>query len=217
MTSGLRILMVGTDTAFARAVCDVLAAQLPDAASETFDPVRLRARPDAAAVVIDARGDIPGGAAIAERLRAMGFLSGIVLLAAAADSAGSDSGGGSDVARRMGAVRVSPDVIASQLVPKLAELMAAAAAPYADQVMRARRLVAAGEIAMGLQHALNNPIAGIMAEAQLMQFEEVPAEQAQALARVVELCRRLIELTRSLDGIGERNPMRPGAPPGAKG
>jgi signal transduction histidine kinase len=217
MTSGLRILVVGMDAAFARAVCEVLVAQLPDAACEAFDPARLRAKPEAAAVVIDARTDLQRGAAIAERLRAMGFLSGIVLLAAAADGADPDTGGASAAARRMGAVLVSPDVIASQLVPQLAELMAAAAEPYADQVMRARRLVAAGEIAMGLQHALNNPIAGIMAEAQLMQFEQLPAEQAQALSRMVELCRRLTELTRSLDGVGERKPLRPDALPGAKG
>ena len=217
MTSGLRILVVGTDAAFARAVCEVLAAQLPDAACDTLDPARLRGKPVAAAVVIDARGDIPGAAAIAERLRAMGFLSGIALLADDADSTGPDAAEGTDAARRMGAVLVSPDVIASQLVPRLAELMAASAAPYADQVMRARRLVAAGEIAMGLQHALNNPIAGIMAEAQLMQFEEVTAEQGQALSRVVELCRRLIELTRSLDGLGERKPLRSDSSPEAKG
>lgn len=217
MTSGLRMLVVGTDAAFARAVCDVLSAQLPGAACDTFDPAHLRARPEAAAVVIDARGDVPKGAGIAERLRAMGFLSGIVLLAAAADIPGPDAGEGSDAARRMGAVLVSPDVIATQLVPQLADLMAAAAAPYADQVMRARRLIAAGQVAMGLQHALNNPIAGIMAEAQLMQFEEIPAEQAQALTRVVALCRRLIELTRSLDGVGERKPLRPDTSPVANG
>jgi signal transduction histidine kinase len=211
------MLVVGTDAPFARAVRDVLAAQLPGAACETLDPASLRAKPKAAAVVIDARGDIPKGAGIAERLRAMGFLSGIVLLAAAADSPGPEPGEASDAARRMGAVLLSPDAIATQLVPQLAELMAAAAAPYADQVMRARRLVAAGEIAMGLQHALNNPIAGIMAEAQLMQFEEVSPEQAQALTRMVSLCRRLIELTRSLDGIGERKPSRPDASPVAKG
>ena len=211
------MLVVGTDAPFARAVRDVLAAQLPGAACETLDPASLRAKPKAAAVVIDARGDIPKGAGIAERLRAMGFLSGIVLLAAAADSPGPEPGEGCDAARRMGAVLLSPDAIATQLVPQLAELMAAAAAPYADQVMRARRLVAAGEIAMGLQHALNNPIAGIMAEAQLMQFEEVSPEQAQALTRMVSLCRRLIELTRSLDGIGERKPSRPDASPVAKG
>jgi signal transduction histidine kinase len=216
MTSGLRILVVGADAVFARAVRDVLGAQLPGAACETLDPVHLRARPEAAAVVIDARGDVAQGAGIAERLRAMGFLSGIVLLAAT-DGPGADTEDGSGAARRMGAVLVSPDAIATRLVPQLADLMAAAAAPYADQVMRARRLVAAGEIAMGLQHALNNPIAGIMAEAQLMQLDEVVPEKAEALARMVALCRRLIELTRSLDGIGERKPPRHDASPAAKG
>ena len=50
----------------------------------------------------------------------------------------------------------------------------------------------------------NNPLAGIMAEAQLMQLESPTADQAAALERMVALCRRMIELTRTLDGVAER-------------
>lgn len=206
MTSGLRVLVVGMDAAFARAVCDVLAAQLPGAACDIVAPAQLRAAPAAAAVVIDARDDVAHGVATAERLRAMGFASGIVVLAGPGSSIAPAAASDSDSARKMGFAVVAPDGLAGQLVPRLAELMAAGDAPWAEQVMRARRLVAAGEIALGLQHALNNPIAGIMAEAQLMQFEKVSPEHAEALQRMVDLCRRLVELTRSLDGIGERNP-----------
>jgi C4-dicarboxylate-specific signal transduction histidine kinase len=70
--------------------------------------------------------------------------------------------------------------------------------------MRARRLVAAGEIALGFQHAVNNPLAGILAEAQLMQMDPVTKEQSEALERIVALCRRIIELGKALDGMGER-------------
>jgi signal transduction histidine kinase len=71
--------------------------------------------------------------------------------------------------------------------------------------MRARRLVAAGEIALRFQHSVNNPLAGILAEAQLMQLDPVTAEQNEALERIVMLCRRIIELGRTLDGMGERS------------
>ena len=69
---------------------------------------------------------------------------------------------------------------------------------------RARRLIAAGEIAMRFQHSLNNPLAGILAEAQLLQLESLLPDQHAALERIVGLCRRIIELGRSLDGMGER-------------
>ena len=70
--------------------------------------------------------------------------------------------------------------------------------------MRARRLIAAGEIALRFQHSLNNPLAGILAEAQLMLLDALPPDQHGALERIVGLCRRIIELGKSLDGIGER-------------
>ena len=94
--------------------------------------------------------------------------------------------------------------MAGELVGRLAEQLAAAGSEHAPQVMRARRLIAAGEIALRFQHALNNPLAGILAEAQLMQLESLPPEQHAALERIVGLCRRIIELGRSLDGMGER-------------
>jgi signal transduction histidine kinase len=206
MTSGLRVLVVGTDAAFARALCDVVAAQLPGAACDTLLPEHVRARPEAGALVIDARDDAAQGVALAARVRAMGFPSGIVVLAHSGSGEAPGERPPGDPAHRLGFAVLAPDAIPERLVPHLAEQMAAAEVPYADQVMRARRLVSAGEIALRLQHALNNPIAGIMAEAQLMQFDAVSPEHAEALKRMVALCRRMVELTRNLDGIGERNP-----------
>jgi signal transduction histidine kinase len=104
----------------------------------------------------------------------------------------------------MGYVMVRPDALAERLMPALEEQLALAAAPCTDQVTHARRLVAAGEIAVGLQHALNNPLAGIMAEAQLMQLESPSPDQAAALERIVTLCRRMVDLTHALDGVGSK-------------
>ena len=84
------------------------------------------------------------------------------------------------------------------------ERLEEAGSEHAAEVMRARRLVAAGQIAIGFQHSLNNPLAGILAEAQLMQLDPMAPEQHEALERIVALCRRIIELGRALDGMGER-------------
>jgi signal transduction histidine kinase len=47
-----------------------------------------------------------------------------------------------------------------------------------------------------LQHSLNNPLAGLLAELQLLEMEELPPEHREAVERCVELCRRVIRLVR---------------------
>jgi signal transduction histidine kinase len=62
-------------------------------------------------------------------------------------------------------------------------------------------MIAAGEVAMGLQHAMNNPLTALLAEAQLLELEELPPEQRASVGRMIELSRRVIALVRSLDVI----------------
>ena len=195
--SALRLVVIGSDAAFASSIREIFAAQLPDAASESLDPEKLRSRPAADAATIDARADGARGAELAARLRAMGFAGALVVVAG-------ESAGPVPSLAAAGAVHVAPHDLARRLVPCLADQIALAQGEHAGQVMRARRLIAAGEIAMRFQHSLNNPLAGILAEAQLMQLESLPAEQHAALERIVSLCRRIIELGKSLDGMGER-------------
>ncbi len=53
-----------------------------------------------------------------------------------------------------------------------------------------------------IQHQLNNPLAALLAEAQLLGMEpELGAEQRAAAARITELTRRVIALVRDLDTI----------------
>ena len=193
----LRFVVIGSDSAFGAAVRDIFLAQLPDAVSELLDPVHLKTRPMADAVVIDARANAANGAVLAARVRAMGFAGATIVVC-------DDPGDRAYALSAAGAAHVAPDKLANQLVPCLAEMLAHAGSEHAPQVMRARRLIAAGEIAMGFQHSLNNPLAGILAEAQLMQLDPLPPEQHAALDRIVALCRRIIDLGRSLDGMGER-------------
>lgn len=50
-----------------------------------------------------------------------------------------------------------------------------------------------------LRHALNNPLAALLAEAQLLELEEISDEQRQSVERMVELCRRMVVIVRALD------------------
>ena len=193
--SDFRVLVASTDPDFSAALTAILAAQLSAAATDIIDPLRLRAKPDAMALVIDARLDASGARAVARTVRAMGYGGALVLVGAPADETAD---------AEMGTATVAADRIAFDVVERIGEQMALASAPFADQIMRARRLVAAGEIALRLQHALNNPLAGLLAESQLMLMDPQTPDQQASLERIVGLCRRMIEMTRTLDGLGER-------------
>jgi signal transduction histidine kinase len=47
-----------------------------------------------------------------------------------------------------------------------------------------------------LQHTLNNPLAGLLAELQLLELEDLPDEHREAVARCIELTRRLVQIVR---------------------
>ena len=193
--SDFRVLVASTDPDFSAALTAILAAQLSAAASDVIDPRSLRAKPESMALVVDARDDASGARAVARTVRAMGYGGALVLVGTPADAMAD---------AEMGAATVAADRIAFDLVERIGEQMALASAPFADQVTRARRLVAAGEIALRLQHALNNPLAGLLAESQLMLMDPQTPDQQASLERIVGLCRRMIEMTRTLDGLGER-------------
>ena len=47
-------------------------------------------------------------------------------------------------------------------------------------------------------------LAGILAEAQLMLLDPLPPDAHAALTRIVALCKRIVELGKTLDGMGQR-------------
>ena len=75
--------------------------------------------------------------------------------------------------------------------------------PSVRALRRAQRLMAIGEITAGLQHALNNALTPLLAEAQLLEMETLPDEQRAAVHRIVESSRRLVTVVRRLDVVGE--------------
>jgi nitrogen-specific signal transduction histidine kinase len=60
-------------------------------------------------------------------------------------------------------------------------------------------VVPVSRVTTRLQHSLNNPLTALLAEAQLLEMEPLEAEQLEAVKRVVELCRRTVDLVRRLD------------------
>lgn len=53
-----------------------------------------------------------------------------------------------------------------------------------------------GSLKKSLQHTLNNPLAGLLAELQLLEMEDLPETQRQAVERCIGLTRRLVEIVR---------------------
>jgi hypothetical protein len=48
----------------------------------------------------------------------------------------------------------------------------------------------------GLQHALNNPLAGLLAELQLLELDELAPSQRAGVERAIALCHRVIGIVR---------------------
>lgn len=48
----------------------------------------------------------------------------------------------------------------------------------------------------GLQHTLNNPLAALLAELQLLEMEELPDAHRESVERAIGLCRRVILIVR---------------------
>ena len=71
--------------------------------------------------------------------------------------------------------------------------------PPERELHRVRAQLALGEAARMLQHAINNPLTAMLAEAQLLELEAVDEPQRLAAARMVALARRVAAIVRRLD------------------
>lgn len=47
-----------------------------------------------------------------------------------------------------------------------------------------------------LQHTLNNPLGGLLAELQLLEMEDLPESHRAAVERCIGLTRRLVQIVR---------------------
>lgn len=69
-----------------------------------------------------------------------------------------------------------------------------------ESVRDVRRLIAAGRIARRVKHDINNPLAALLAEAQLLELEDLEDEARESVTRMVDLTRRVIDISRQLEG-----------------
>jgi signal transduction histidine kinase len=72
-------------------------------------------------------------------------------------------------------------------------------APPERELHRVRTQYVRGEAVRMLQHAINNPLTALLAEAQMLELDPLNDEQRHSVERMVELARRLVALTRRLD------------------
>jgi signal transduction histidine kinase len=196
-----------------------LARATVTAGNSVFPGSRL---PEADCVVVDVHlRELPGIEG-ARSLRMAGYDGGIVLLASErpselaverplesdermAERAAERTSG--PVAVRLAAMGVSRTVayeaIASELPAAVANasvLAPDAALETARRELRAaQRLNAIGDLAATVQHAANNPLTALLAEAQLLEMEPLAPEHKEAVQRMIELSRRLAAIIRRLD------------------
>lgn len=196
-----RVVCVADDAAAASVVRDALLVGLPSLDVHAASPSAVNLLPDAhCLVVVDAAAG-HGALDLLRRARAAGF-DGAAALVASLDAPPDVAA----AARQLGAAAIvaERDVVRDLAEAVLAALAAAprraAALPALDEELRqSRRLLAAGAVALRLQHALNNPLTALLAEAQLLEMEEeLPPPHRAAVERIVELCRRTIGVVRQL-------------------
>lgn len=184
----MTILTIADDATHARASA-AIAAALPSADVQRVDPESIRRLPEGAALIVTDAGH-------ARLARATGFDGGIVVIGAPKTPDERES------FRAQGTEFVDPAAGPAGIAGALAAAIPAVSdGQFGAALARARRLLAAGEVAFTLQHDFNNPLAALMAEVQMLQID-APNPDIQATAgRMLELVRRLTALSRSLDGV----------------
>jgi signal transduction histidine kinase len=207
-TDSFALACVAGDSVSAAALQEALGTLFPRATVSRIDPAVERTLPTAVhCAIVDTTVHGEDGVDVLRRLRASGYAGAAVLMREAARAA---EEGHSD-ASRLGA-RLCP--FDASFVGALGEAVADALRVHDDgseattsaAAVRALRhnqhLVAAGEIALRLQHSLNNPLAALLAEAQLLELEELPPEHRASVQRIIEQIRRVVQVVRGLDGVG---------------
>lgn len=192
------LLLVTDDAERSIALCHLVQLVLPRASIAKMDAAAAMENelPSADAALVDASESSRIALDTVRFLRARSFNGAIVVLVpSAADPVLLST------AQSLGVTcmtRGQADRSPAELGAALTSTMSSGAAALAE-VVQARRIFAAGQAALSLQHSINNPLAALLAEAQLLQMEELPKEQREAVDRIIELCRRMTALVRRLD------------------
>jgi len=205
----LTLACVADQSSAAATLNEALAALFPAATIISVDTAAERFVSDGVdCAVVDATVNGMDGVDVLRGLRARGFAGAAVLIV---DQSKPPRAGDDASAARLGAQRCSLDggiltplavaVANALLVDGDAEQATGATQAAVKALRQTQRLMAAGDLAMRLQHSLNNPLAALPAEAQLLELEPLPPDHRQSVERIIDLCRRVVNVVRALDGV----------------
>lgn len=203
-TSGtFRIVVFGTHLPSAEALCGAVAAIAPSAEVDTGDLAMTLDAPEGSLFVIDATRDAARATELLRVIRARGAPAPVILVS------DRETGIPAEALQQAGDAALVTQARLSEALPRemdraAAAVARAAASPtfaaLAASVRETRRLIAAGMIARRVKHDINNPLAALMAEAQLLELDPLSDEQRASVQRIVELCRRVTSVARQLEG-----------------
>jgi signal transduction histidine kinase len=203
----LSLACVADQSARAAALHEALVALFPDASVQRFDTDAERQLPSAVdCAVIDSSVNGIDGLDVLRRLRAGGYSGGAVLVRDSIPPDASDEASVDRLGARcceLSGEALSPLAAAVGDSIRVQRGESDAGSRAAVRALRqTQRLFAAGELAMRLQHSLNNPLAALLAEAQLLELEPLPPDHRGSVERIIEMTRRVINVVRGLDGVG---------------
>jgi len=201
----LRIGLVSGSQAMIALVRESVAAALPTATIENSAPDATAKLARCSLIFIDATDDGAAAGETARRLRAGSSPSAIAFVVNARDETLAKAGAPVGALEQIEVKALGPAMAATVERAVGAQGWSDELVAARDELRRTQRLLAAGEIALGLQHAMNNPLTSVLAEAQLLEMEPLPAETATAVRRIIESTRRLVALVRKLDAVSAKH------------
>jgi signal transduction histidine kinase len=204
----LTLACVADQSSAAAALNEALAALFPSASIVGIDTNVERVLPGGVdCAIVDTSVNGADGIDVMRGLRARGYSGALVLvvdpskpLTASDEATLARSGARACALGDEGLVPLASAVADAIVVQSGADGVGATHA--IKSLRQTQRLMAAGELAMRLQHSLNNPLAALLAEAQLLELETLAQDHRESVERIIELCRRVIDVVRGLDGVG---------------
>ena len=207
--SALRVTLISDEPGVRANVLATIAASLPGVtavATATEEEDRLL-QEETDALVVDGGADVAGGLSVVRRARARGFGGGAVVLT-------DDRGVAAEPPADLPDVRIVAHAeLMRELPGALLDVLHRDGPPIAGlvtdtpiaeltlELRRVQRLIVAGEAAVRLPHALNNPLGALLAEAQLLRMQALDAEQEESVDRIIALCRRMSSIIRGFEEV----------------
>lgn len=190
-------------------VNEALATWIPRAAVVPMGREEIIANGAVEVVIVGPAADGPAALPELRLLRSQGYINTVLLLT----TVDADSGDSEHVElTRLGARCCALTDGFAERLAALASMTTNKTLPLTDtliaglrgEVDETRNLLALAEVARRLPHAMNNPLSALLAEAQLLELEELTPDHREATERIVDLARRVIGLVRELQQAQQR-------------